>query len=257
MAAVGNHEMEPTYGPLGYRGATGRLAFPGNGVSTGDRRDDVTYFFDYGNVRFIALDGNDANFEIAGNQGYLGSSQNDWLESVLVDANRPGSGIDFIVVGYHQCNYCTNLLHASDGGTRRWDELFRDYGVDLVVNGHNHSYERAHPFASSLDEPAAMRFPSGTIVTPERWTDLRHRRRWWERTGRAVRLRSRHAVLRHRRGRRPGTGAGVLVGRSAARAIIVPPRRRPRRVGSGDHHDRPGHRGGRRTNRRCVRHRHD
>ena len=166
MAAIGNHEMEPTYGPAGYRGVTGRLGFPGNGVHTGDRRDDVTYHFDYGNVRFIALDGNDANYEIPGNQGYLGASQTAWLESVLADANRPGSGVDFIVVGYHQCNYCTNLLHASDAGTRRWDELFRTYGVDLVINGHNHSYERAHPFASSLDEPASIRFPSGSAATP-------------------------------------------------------------------------------------------
>lgn len=167
MATVGNHEMEPTYGPQGYRGATGRLAFPGNGVSTGDTRDDVTYFFDYGNVRFIALDGNDANYEIPGNQGYLGGAQHEWLESVLAGANEPSSGIDFIVVGYHQCNYCTNLLHASDGGTRRWDALFRTYGVDLVINGHNHSYERAHPFASAPDEPARVRFPSGTVVTPD------------------------------------------------------------------------------------------
>lgn len=166
MAMVGNHEMEPTYGPTGYRGVTGRLAFPGTGVGTGERRDDVTYTFDYGNVRFIALDGNDANHEISGNQGYLGTAQTSWLESVLVDANRPGSGIDFVVVGFHQCSYCTNLLHASDAGTRRWDELFRSHGVDLVINGHNHSYERAHPFASSADEPAAVRFPSGSVVTP-------------------------------------------------------------------------------------------
>lgn len=166
MAAVGNHEMEPTYGPTGYRGVTGRLAFPGSGVSTGSQRDDVTYFFDYGNVRFIALDGNDANYEIPGNQGYLGSSQTQWLESVLLDAHHPSSRIDFIVIGYHQCNYCTNLLHASDGGTRRWDELFRAYGVDLVINGHNHSYERAHPFASSLDAPAVTRFPAGSLLTP-------------------------------------------------------------------------------------------
>lgn len=166
MATVGNHEMEPTYGATGYHGATGRLAFPGNGVRTGDRRDDVTYSFDYGNVRFIALDANDANSEIPGNQGYLGNEQTEWLEAVLADAHGPGRGIDFIVVGYHQCNYCTNLLHASDSGTRRWDDLFRKYGVDLVINGHNHSYERAHPFASSVDEPAQMRFPAGSTVTP-------------------------------------------------------------------------------------------
>jgi hypothetical protein len=56
------------------------------------------------------------------------------------------------VVGYHQCSYCTNLLHASDQGLRdKWDALFDRYKVDLVINGHNHSYERAHPkLAASL-----------------------------------------------------------------------------------------------------------
>jgi len=173
MATIGNHEMEPTLGPMGYRGATGRMWFPPNGVPTAagggllHDRDRVTYSFDYGNVRVIALDGNDANYEIPGNQGYLGARQDEWLAEQLAAARAPESSIDFIVVGCHQCSYCTNLLHGSDEGLRtRWDQLFRDYQVDLVINGHNHSYERAHPFHSDILDPAAQRLPSGSTVTP-------------------------------------------------------------------------------------------
>ena len=39
----------------------------------------VTYSFTYGNVGFIALDGNDASYEISRNLDYLGSAQDRWL----------------------------------------------------------------------------------------------------------------------------------------------------------------------------------
>lgn len=145
MVTVGNHEMEPGYGVRGYeRSVLSRFALPGNGVRVG-REPVVTYAFDYANVRFIALDANDANYEIPGNIGYLEGAQEKWLEAQLKSARR-NPKIDWIVVGYHQCSYCTNLLHASDQGLReKWDGLFERYKVDLVVNGHNHSYERAHP----------------------------------------------------------------------------------------------------------------
>lgn len=146
MVTVGNHEMEPGYGQRGYEHSLmRRFAFPGNGARVSGE-PVVTYSFDYANARFIALDANEANYEIPANHGYLGGGQEAWLERRLRDARRPGSGIDWIVVGYHQCSYCTNLLHASDQGLRdRWDALFDRFKVDLVVNGHNHSYERAHP----------------------------------------------------------------------------------------------------------------
>jgi hypothetical protein len=146
MITVGNHEMEPGYGVRGYeRSMLSRFTLPGNGARVRGE-PVVTYSFDYGNVRFIALDANEANYEIPGNQGYLAGAQERWLAERLRNARRPGSHIDWIVVGYHQCSYCTNLLHASDQGLRdRWDGLFERYLVDLVINGHNHSYERAHP----------------------------------------------------------------------------------------------------------------
>jgi hypothetical protein len=151
MVTVGNHEMEPGYGERGYeQSVLSRFALPGNGARV-KGEPMVTYSFDYGNVRFIALDANEANYELPPNRGYLGGAQERWLAGRLKDARR-SPHIDWIVVGYHQCSYCTNLLHASDQGLRdKWDRLFDQYDVDLVINGHNHSYERAHPkLAASL-----------------------------------------------------------------------------------------------------------
>lgn len=141
MTTVGNHEIERDAGELGYDGYLARFTMPDNGASRGD----VTYSFEYGNVGFIALDGNDASFQISANQGYLGAQQDDWLRKVVAGFRRDPK-IDFIVAGFHNCMYCSNVFSGSDGGNRgRWRQILEDAEVDLVVNGHNHCYERTHP----------------------------------------------------------------------------------------------------------------
>lgn len=165
MPAVGNHEMEPGYGLRGYESMVTRFTLPGNGAPPPGGDPMVTYAFDYGNVRVIALDANDANYEIPANHGYMATAQDAWLEAQLQSARAPESVIDWIVVGYHQCSYCTNLLHGSDQGMRdRWDALFASYDVDLVVNGHNHSYERAHPVLAARVGPLDVVKP--VVVDP-------------------------------------------------------------------------------------------
>jgi hypothetical protein len=140
MATVGNHEMERGAGELGYDGYLARFALPGNGVP-----GSPTYSFRYGSVGFVALDGNDASYEIDRNRGYLGRVQDEWLERSL-RALRADPAVEFVVVGFHNCMYCSNVVHGSDGGNRsRWQALFERHRVDLVVNGHNHCYERTHP----------------------------------------------------------------------------------------------------------------
>ncbi len=157
MTTVGNHEMEAGNGDLGYDGYLDRFELPGNGP----KEAPVTYSFVYGNVGFVALDGNDASFEIARNNGYLGSVQDRWLDRRLA-ALRAVDDVDFLVVGFHNCMYCTNAVHGSDGGTRsRWEPLFDKHSVDLVVNGHNHCYERTHPMR---DGSPVREAPRGATV---------------------------------------------------------------------------------------------
>jgi hypothetical protein len=138
MATVGNHEMERTDDIGEYGSYLARFRPPGGGPGP------VTYAFRYANVGFVALDGNDASHEITRYNGYIGD-QDGWLRSTLAGFAADPS-IEFVVVGFHNCMYCTNLLHGSDGGNRsRWEPIFAEFGVDLVVNGHNHCYERTHP----------------------------------------------------------------------------------------------------------------
>nr|WP_255426881.1 metallophosphoesterase family protein [Pseudonocardia sp. C8] len=144
MTTVGNHEMERGSGELGYQGYLSRFTLPGTGAPDGP----ATYSFRYQNVGLISLDGNDASYEIDRNRNYLGHHQDTWFAETL-SAMRADERIDFIVVGFHNCMYCTNAVHGSDGGIRdRWGHLFDEHSVDLVVNGHNHCYERTHPMRS-------------------------------------------------------------------------------------------------------------
>jgi hypothetical protein len=141
MATVGNHEMEPWYPQNGYGGQLERFQFIGNAPSS----CPVSFSFSYGNVGFIALDANDVSYELEANLGYTGGAQTTWLGSTLAGF-RGNPAIDFIVVYFHQCAYSTCTTHASDGGIDQyWTPLFDQYQVDLVINGHNHIYERTDP----------------------------------------------------------------------------------------------------------------
>ena len=60
---------------------------------------------------------------------------------------RSDRNIDWIVVCMHQVAISTaDKFNGADLGIRQeWVPLFDKYGVDLVVCGHEHHYERSHP----------------------------------------------------------------------------------------------------------------
>ncbi|HEX4790794.1 MAG TPA: metallophosphoesterase family protein, partial [Actinospica sp.] len=153
QAVVGNHEMEPWYSPDGYGGYLKRFAQP--------EQNQAYYSFVYGNIAFLALDANDVTYEYTANHGYTAGAQTKWLTRQLA-AYRANRDVDFIVVYFHECAYCTATAHASDGGVRAaWTPLFDQYSVDLVVNGHNHVYERTDPLKAGAVTTAA---PTGSTV---------------------------------------------------------------------------------------------
>ncbi|MEU7043130.1 metallophosphoesterase family protein [Streptomyces varsoviensis] len=140
MVTTGNHDMEAWYSPHGYGGQNARWTLPDNGIDPVDAPG--VYSFSYGNVAFVALDANDVSYEITANTGYTAGRQTKWLDRRLGQL-RAQRGIDFIVVFFHHCAFSTTNAHASDGGVRdAWVPLFEKHQVDLVINGHNHVYER-------------------------------------------------------------------------------------------------------------------
>jgi hypothetical protein len=151
MFATGNHDMEAAYPSHGYGGHLARLDFPGNGP----KGCPSVYSFVYGNVAVLSLDANDVSYEITANTGYSGGAQNAWVQRTLA-AHRANPDIDFIVCFFHHCAYSTVQAHASDGGVRAaWSELFDRYQVDLVLQGHNHAFERTDPVRAGKSTVAA------------------------------------------------------------------------------------------------------
>jgi hypothetical protein len=139
MVTTGNHDMEAWYSPEGYGGQLARFSLPDSGFDA--RTAPGVYAFTYGNVGFVALDANDVSYEIPANFGYSGGRQTKWLDTTLGEL-RASKTVDFVVVFFHHCAYSTSS-HASDGGVRaEWLPLFARHQVDLVINGHNHVYER-------------------------------------------------------------------------------------------------------------------
>ncbi len=123
----GNHDM--AWGTCGMEIFKGVFALPDQ--TPGEGRESY-YSFDWGNLHVISLNTN----EPVG----PGSAQYEWLEGDLA-ANRQ----QWTVVQFHEAVYTSGDHEAFLPARESWVPLFERYGVDLVFNGHNHTYERTCP----------------------------------------------------------------------------------------------------------------
>ena len=93
------------------------------------------YTFSYANTLFIGLDSRDGNF-------YDYEHQTVWLKNTL--SENKGK-FDWIVVYLHHngksCTYKQDYEHVIS-----LYDIFASYNVDLVLNGHAHTYERLKPY---------------------------------------------------------------------------------------------------------------
>ena len=148
MPAPGNHENERGNGPVGYQAYQTYFALPrADGQSEATR--GLWYAFTAGSVRVITLANDDVAYQDGGDsyvRGYSQGAQAAWLEKELA-ATRADRAIDWIVVCMHQVAISTaDKFNGADLGIREeWLPLFDRHGVDLVVCGHEHHYERSHP----------------------------------------------------------------------------------------------------------------
>jgi len=100
---------------------------------------------------------------------YSGGAQKAFLESTL-EAARASNDIDWIVVVMHQVAISTAIpFNGCELGVRQeWLPLFDKYGVDLVVTGHEHHYERSFALRGQegqYSRPVAASNETDTIDT--------------------------------------------------------------------------------------------
>lgn len=148
MPSPGNHENELGNGPIGYRAYQTYFSLPPAHGQT-DVTRGLWYAFTVGSMRVVAIANDDVTYQDAGDsyvRGYSGGAQKAWLREELAAA-RADTSIDWLVVCMHQVAVSTaDKFNGADLGIRQeWVPLFDQYGVDLVVCGHEHHYERSHP----------------------------------------------------------------------------------------------------------------
>lgn len=169
MPAAGNHENELGNGPIGYSAYQAYFALPDSGADPELR--GMWYAFTAAAVRVISLNNDDVCYQDGGNSyvsGYSGGAQKRWLEAEL-QRSSTDEDIDWIVVCMHQTAVSTaDHTNGADLGIREnWLPLFDRYGVDLVMCGHEHHYERSHPIHGILPTDTLTPIPvedgSGTV----------------------------------------------------------------------------------------------
>ena len=144
MPAAGNHEIEKGNGPIGFDAFQTYFRVPSD--ESDAELAGLWYAFTVGSVHVITLQNDDNCLQDGGDyyvNGYSGGRQLAWLERELQYARR-SRDIDWVVVCMHQVMVSSADFNGADLGLRqKYGPLFDKYGVDLVVCGHEHDYERS------------------------------------------------------------------------------------------------------------------
>jgi hypothetical protein len=158
---LGNHDGHsadsPTQTGPYYTNATLPKQGEAGGVASGT---EAYYSFDYGNIHFVCLDSYDTSRSTTG-------AMANWLTSDLQNNTK-----DWLVVFFHHPPYSKGS-HNSDTESNMVDmrvnfgPILENYGADLVLCGHSHSYERSkfidsHYGLSSTFSDATMVVQSGS-----------------------------------------------------------------------------------------------
>ncbi|HXE80360.1 MAG TPA: Ig-like domain-containing protein, partial [Vicinamibacterales bacterium] len=132
--SIGNHDNEIAYARP-YRQV---FVLPPDAVSSGyaDHAERF-YSFDFGPAHFVALD-----TELAFQDSARRAAQLAWLEADLANTAQP-----WRIVYFHRPPFSSSTGHGSNLTVRRaFVPLFERYGVQLVISGHDHNYERSTPW---------------------------------------------------------------------------------------------------------------
>jgi 3',5'-cyclic AMP phosphodiesterase CpdA len=144
MPAAGNHEIEKQNGPIGLDAFQAYFKVPS--TETDPELAGLWYSFTVGSVHVIVLQNDDNCLQDGGDvyiNGYSGGRQLAFLQKELAAA-RASRHVDWIVVAMHQVMISSSDANGADIGLRaKYGPLFDKYGVDLVLCGHEHDYERS------------------------------------------------------------------------------------------------------------------
>ena len=127
--------------------------------------DQPFYSFDHQNVHFLAMSTGKDEIVPFG----IGSPQYNFVVNDLARASM-NQDIDWIIVYGYRPFYSSPTVHPGPKLTRDiYHPIFEKYGVDLVINGHNHNYQRTYPLklnALSQSNPIVTDENKSNYVNP-------------------------------------------------------------------------------------------
>lgn len=132
---LGNHEYATSSGAP----YLDLFSLPRNAWRASDQ--ERYYSFDHGNVHFVALD---TNTPLDASDSAANDDMFDWLRDDLSRSTQPWK-----IAITHHAPYSTGS-HGSDSRVRsKLVPIFEQYGVDLVLSGHDHIYQRSKPLRNN------------------------------------------------------------------------------------------------------------
>jgi hypothetical protein len=115
------------------------------------------YSFDYQNIHFIAM-----STELPWDKS---SAQYKFVKEDLLKASIDPN-INWIVVLYHDLAYTSpSVKHAKSSLRDTYHPLFDRYNVDLVLQAHQHNYQRTYPLNYNSDSPSNPKETSNNTDT--------------------------------------------------------------------------------------------
>jgi predicted phosphodiesterase len=109
------------------------------------------YSFDYQNVHFLIM----ATGKNEVIPYLIGSEQYEFINEDLKKAQKDNE-TDWIIVDTYRPLYSSNTTHRGlDKLQEIYHPVFEKYGVDIVLQGHNHNYQRSYPLSYNPEKSSS------------------------------------------------------------------------------------------------------
>ncbi len=146
-----------------------QFTLPRNGP---EGMEETVYYLDHQGMRIVGLNSNVRDSSRL-------AQQTEWLESTLRDAEQD-EDIHWTVATFHHPMFSSGEGRNNETLRKMWTPLFDEYNVDLVMQGHDHTYARGR--LQNMEQGVNTRSPEGGTVyvnsvsgakmydlKPERW----------------------------------------------------------------------------------------
>lgn len=153
----GNNALTPYWRP--------GFTLPGNGP---DGLEETVYYIDYQGTRIISL-----NSMAALMNPDHAAAQAKWLEEVL--QNNPNK---WTVVTFHHPVFSTARNRDNRVVRENFKPLFDKYGVDLVLQGHDHTYARGQNIAEGVSAQSGHTMYVVSVSGPKMYEQSSEP--WWD-----------------------------------------------------------------------------